>query len=58
MTPLLYTTDEAAQALHVCPRTVKKLIASGLLKSIKVGRLRRIPPDECAAFIQRQLAEQ
>jgi len=53
---LLYTTEEAATALGIGVTKMKDLIASGSIRSIKVGSLRRIPVSALQEYIQvRQL---
>jgi excisionase family DNA binding protein len=51
--PLLVTTDEAAQRLGVGRTMVFKLISRGDLESVKVGRLRRVPADAISDYVQR-----
>jgi excisionase family DNA binding protein len=43
---LQVTIAEAAQLLSYSTRTIYKLLARGELRSVGVGRLRRIPLDE------------
>lgn len=40
--PDLNTVNESAEALNVCPKTVRRLIASGELPVVRVGRAVRI----------------
>lgn len=40
--PKLYTVPQVAEYLNVSPGTVYNLIGQGVLRSIKVGRKRRI----------------
>lgn len=49
---LLYTTEEAAAQLAIGVTKAKELIASGELRSIKVGRLRRITASSLAEYVQ------
>lgn len=49
---LLYTTEEAAAALGVGITKTKQLIAAGELRSIKVGRLRRITVSSLREYVQ------
>lgn len=42
---VLLTVDEAARRLRIGRSLLYRLIASGDLESVKVGRLRRIPAD-------------
>ena len=49
MTPLL-TTNDVAEILGVTPRTVRRLVSSGQLRPIYVGRLPRFTEDEIQAY--------
>lgn len=49
--PALLTEAEAAKALHLCPRTLRKERKAGRLRYVKVGRAIRYSPDDLAAFI-------
>jgi excisionase family DNA binding protein len=51
---LLLTVSEAAQQLGIGRSLLYELLADGQLESIHVGRLRRIPIDALADFIDRQ----
>jgi excisionase family DNA binding protein len=42
---LLLTVEEAAERLRLGRTFVYRLIMSGQLESVKVGRLRRVPAD-------------
>ena len=50
-TPLLYTVEEAAQALRVGRNAVYEEIAAGRLKSFTQGRRRRIAHADLVAFV-------
>jgi excisionase family DNA binding protein len=50
----IYNTDEIAEMLGVHRRTVQRLIVSGELGAIKVGRRLRVTEAHLKAFIQRQ----
>ncbi len=55
---LLLAPSDAAQLLG-CGRThLYSLLRKGELRSIRIGRLRRIPRTEVEAYIERQLKEQ
>lgn len=55
---LLYTTEEAAARLNIGITKTKSLIASGELRSIKIGRLRRITASSLSEYVQiRELQE-
>ncbi|HVL83209.1 MAG TPA: helix-turn-helix domain-containing protein [Pseudonocardia sp.] len=49
-TPLLLTAEEAAELLHIGRSKVYDLIRNGDLRSIKIGRLRRVPLDAVHEF--------
>ena len=49
MTPLL-TTNDVADILGVTPRTVRRLVSSGQLRPIYVGRLPRFTEVEIQAY--------
>jgi excisionase family DNA binding protein len=46
----LLTLDEAASVLRVSVRTVQRLVASGQLRPIYVGRLPRFTTTELEAY--------
>ena len=48
---VLYRPDEVAHALCLSRSKVFELIAAGELRSVKVGRLRRITAEAVADFI-------
>ncbi|MFC8201333.1 helix-turn-helix domain-containing protein [Streptomyces sp. NPDC057298] len=58
MPRILYPIDEAAQQLGVGLTTAKSLIKSGELRSVKIGRARRVPADALREYVQRLEAEQ
>lgn len=51
---LLLTVTEAAQRLGIGRSLMYELLASAQVESIHVGRLRRIPADALAAYVDRQ----
>ena len=51
---LLLSTREVARALGVSERFVKGLIHTGSLRSLRVGRLRRVHADDLRDWIERQ----
>ena len=55
---LMLTAEQAAVALGIGRTTVYALIKSGELRSLLIGRLRRIPLDEVEAYTARLTAEQ
>lgn len=54
----LLTVDEAAQRLRVGRTFLYELVRNGEIVSLKVGRLRRFPPEALTAFVERKKAEQ
>lgn len=57
-TRILYPTDEVAEQLGVGMTTAKALIASGELRSIKIGRSRRVPAEALHEYVRRLDAQQ
>lgn len=55
---LLYTPEEAFEALGISRAQGFKMFATGELPSIKIGRLRRIPVEWLQAWVQKQVDEQ
>lgn len=53
-----YSVEEAAQALSLGRSTVKKLIATGELASVRVGRRRLIPRSALESYIERLVEDQ
>ena len=51
MDRLLLTPEETAQMLRVGRSTVYELIASGRLKSVKIGRCRRVTRAQVDEFV-------
>jgi excisionase family DNA binding protein len=54
---LLCSPDEAAELLGCGRSFMFELLARGEIESIKVGRLRKIPRDALATYVQRLRAE-
>ncbi|MGH9896253.1 MAG: helix-turn-helix domain-containing protein, partial [bacterium] len=52
---LLFTLPEAAKALGVATRTVRRLIERGELPKVKVGRCVRVPVGAVQAWVDKQL---
>ena len=52
---LLLTVEEAADRIGICRSNMFKLIRQGDVKSVKVGRLRRITPAALEDYV-RQLS--
>ncbi|MEO6627404.1 MAG: helix-turn-helix domain-containing protein [Aquihabitans sp.] len=53
---LLLTIEEAAEQLQVGRCTMQALLLSGEVQSLKIGRLRRVPPAALEDYITRQMA--
>ena len=50
--PLVYDIHQAAAALNICPKTVRRLLARGKLTSCKVLRKVLIPRTQIEAFLK------
>jgi excisionase family DNA binding protein len=50
---LLLTVEEAAERIGICRAYMFKLIREGDVRSVKVGRLRRVTPAALEDFIER-----
>ena len=48
----LLTVDECAELLRLHPKTVRREIAEGRLKSVRLGRARRVPLVAVAEYIE------
>jgi excisionase family DNA binding protein len=55
---VMLTPEQAAAALCVGRTTIFALMKSGELRSLLIGRLRRIPLDEVEAYVSRLKTEQ
>jgi len=56
--PDLLTVDEAARRLRIGRTLLYELIKNDEIVSIRVGRLRRFPPEALQAYVERKKAEQ
>lgn len=55
---LALSPEQVAAALGV-PRTkIYQLLASGAIRSVKIGKYRRVPTAEVTAYLERELEEQ
>jgi excisionase family DNA binding protein len=54
---LLATAEEAAEILNVGRSTVFELMRTGRLRSVKIGRSRRISYDALREFVAAQSAQ-
>ncbi|HEX3611741.1 MAG TPA: excisionase family DNA-binding protein [Sporichthyaceae bacterium] len=52
MTTVLLTVDDAAHALAIGRTKIYELLDAGTLRSIKIGRARRIPIDAVHEFVR------
>jgi excisionase family DNA binding protein len=52
--PEMLTITDVAAALKVRERHVQTLVHAGEIRSVKIGRCRRIPSDAVESYIQRQ----
>ena len=55
--PLLYDVNEACSLLGVKRTFLFTLIASGQLKSVKIGRLRKVTRVDLEAYIEQRRQE-
>lgn len=55
---MLYPVAEVAEQLGVGLTTAKALIKTGELRSVKIGRSRRVPGDALHDYVRRLDAEQ
>lgn len=58
MSRILYPTAEVAEQLGVGLTTAKALIKNGDLRSVKIGRARRVPAEALREYVERLDAEQ
>jgi excisionase family DNA binding protein len=49
---LLLTAEQAAASLAICRTKLHELLRCGQLKSIQIGRSRRIPAADLEAYVQ------
>ena len=54
--PLLYTPEGAATKIATGRTTIYQLIASGELRSVKIGRSRRIPAAALDEYVEKLFA--
>jgi excisionase family DNA binding protein len=55
---LLLRPEEAADAIGVSRARFYELLAAGKIKSIKIGRSRRIPVEELQGWVSEELEKQ
>lgn len=56
--PLLYTVEQGAELLQISRAHLYDYIADGRIRTVKLGRSRRIPPSALDEFVAELLAEQ
>jgi excisionase family DNA binding protein len=57
MDKILLTPDEAAEVLGVGKSTVYDLMRMRLLRSVQIGRSRRVPVQACQELVDRLLEQ-
>ena len=55
--PLLLTTDQAKRVLQIGRSHLYNLLGRGKIKSIKIGRNRRIPVVELERYIEQEMED-
>jgi excisionase family DNA binding protein len=58
MEKLVVSPEEGCEVIGVKRSTIFSLMKTGQIRSVKIGRLRRIPVVELEAFLARQVAAQ
>ena len=48
---ILLTVEEAAQRLNIGRTTMYALVSTGVVESVTIGRLRRVPSESLDAFV-------
>lgn len=56
MERLMLTPEEAAESLGIGRSTMYELLRLRIVRSVKIGRLRRVPMSELRAFAERLAA--
>jgi excisionase family DNA binding protein len=51
--PVLITPEAAAERLSISRTRIYELISAGIIESVKIGRLRRLRPQDLEAFVAR-----
>lgn len=49
----LLSAEEVAEALHIGRTRVYELLYAGEIRSVKIGRLRRVPVDALREYVAR-----
>lgn len=58
MEKILLNVEEAAEVLGVGKSTVYDLIRMRLLRSVRIGKSRRVPVEACRELVERLLQEE
>lgn len=53
--PILVTVDELAKALSIGRTAAWELVHKGKIKSVKIGRTRRVPVSAIQEYVQKLL---
>lgn len=51
-TRLLHAIPEAADELSISARVLERLIADGLVETVRIGRRRLVPHDALEAYVE------
>jgi excisionase family DNA binding protein len=57
LSPALLTVEEAAQQLRIGRTTMYALVSTGAIKSVTIGRLRRIPSECVSEYVTALVSE-
>lgn len=49
----LYSVPEAAEQLSISERVLSRLIADGMVETVKIGRRRLVPDEALSDYIER-----
>jgi excisionase family DNA binding protein len=55
--PMAYTIREAAQAVRLSERTIRRAISSGKLQAVRIGRAVRVPRESLRTLLSPALAQ-
>ena len=55
--PVLLTVEEAAERLRIGRTSMYRLVASGAVETVTVGRLRRVPVECLTEYVNRLRSE-
>jgi excisionase family DNA binding protein len=57
MQPLLLTVEDASKVLGVSRSKMYEMVAAGEVRSIKIGRMRRVPRKILDEYVERKINE-